>query len=53
MRVVNKGYIIAIQKAHNRAVDIPLSSIEGLYYKGIKLRYVFRNGRVITVYPIW
>ena len=53
MRVVNKGYTVAIQKGGRGAVDIPLSSVEGLYYKGITLRYVFRNNRVLSVYPIW
>ena len=52
MRVVNKGYTIAIQKATSGDIDIPLSSIKGLYYKGIKLRYHFKNGRVTSVYPV-
>ncbi len=55
-RVVNKGYIRAIEKlngATHGVVEIPLSSVEGLYYKGINLKYIFVNGRVKTVYPTW
>jgi len=56
MRVVNKGYIRAIDKLNGATygvVEIPLSSVEGLYYKGINLKYVFGGNRVKTVYPVW
>ena len=49
---INKGYIRAVDKLNGATygvVEIPLSSVEGLYYKGINLKYVFWGNRVKTV----